>query len=144
MQFLANFRLTLKKLCNLKNNGKYISACPDGFIGTECEKPCIYPNYGRTCQLLCNCTREFCNFTEGCLVKSTGTYTFLLTLPSPFFIMLILSSSAPPSCVFFEKNGLIGFSHLSSVSQLICSWLQRSSRMQNVGCSNPSCDRSKS
>lgn len=45
-------------------------ACPDGFIGKTCEEACIYPNYGKECQLLCNCSEEFCNITYGCVKAS--------------------------------------------------------------------------
>lgn len=30
-------------------------ACLDGFVGEECDTPCVYPSYGRNCGFICNC-----------------------------------------------------------------------------------------
>lgn len=42
-------------------------ACLDGFIGEECDMPCVYPNYGKDCGSICDCTEEYCNVSMGCL-----------------------------------------------------------------------------
>lgn len=46
--------------------------CPTGFYGTNCSRPCRYPNYGTNCQQDCShCERLQCNATFGCLTTST-------------------------------------------------------------------------
>lgn len=43
------------------------SACQDGFVGKGCKTPCTYPTYGRNCDLICDCKKEYCNVSMGCL-----------------------------------------------------------------------------
>lgn len=45
-------------------------ACLDGFVGEECDTPCVYPSYGRNCGFICNCM--------GCLQVTTVTKDHLL------------------------------------------------------------------
>ncbi|XP_052707711.1 uncharacterized protein LOC128182970 [Crassostrea angulata] len=46
--------------------------CLTGFYGTNCSRPCRYPNYGTNCQQDCShCERLQCNATFGCLTTST-------------------------------------------------------------------------
>ena len=40
--------------------------CPVGYHGIGCKTPCRYPNFGQRCQQLCNCTKDFCDPTNGC------------------------------------------------------------------------------
>lgn len=42
------------------------SGCPDGFCGSNCSTPCIYPYYGEQSKYQCNCTEELCDHITGC------------------------------------------------------------------------------
>lgn len=48
-------------------------ACPLGYVGLQCEIPCVYPLYGLECQSVCNCSREFCLISTGCTKYVTST-----------------------------------------------------------------------
>lgn len=50
-----------------KKQRGFFSACPDGFIGKECNTLCPYPTYGRNCDFICDCRKESCNAAIGCL-----------------------------------------------------------------------------
>nr|XP_022294754.1 uncharacterized protein LOC111104879 [Crassostrea virginica] len=51
------------------------SGCQQGFFGPNCKFPCRFPNYGKRCQLECNCTEELCNNISGCPNPATETTT---------------------------------------------------------------------
>lgn len=42
------------------------SECDIGLLGTTCDVPCRFPNYGKGCQFLCNCKEELCDPVYGC------------------------------------------------------------------------------
>ncbi|XP_052683073.1 zinc finger protein zfp-1-like isoform X1 [Crassostrea angulata] len=44
--------------------------CKIGYSGLNCSKQCLYPSFGWKCKLECDCSKENCNFSTGCLVKS--------------------------------------------------------------------------
>lgn len=44
----------------------YVSECPVGYTGNQCDIRCRYPSFGYLCQFACNCSKERCNFTKGC------------------------------------------------------------------------------
>lgn len=46
-------------------------ACPLGYVGLQCEIPCVYPLYGLECQSVCHCSREFCLISTGCIKRVT-------------------------------------------------------------------------
>lgn len=48
----------------------FVSECNIGYIGPNCSKQCVYPSYGWKCVLECNCSKDYCNFSIGCLEKS--------------------------------------------------------------------------
>nr|XP_022294047.1 protein draper-like isoform X2 [Crassostrea virginica] len=49
--------------------------CNIGFNGPNCKEQCIYPSYGKDCQLTCNCSKESCSQVYGCH-KSKVTLQF--------------------------------------------------------------------
>lgn len=38
-----------------------------GYIGLDCSLLCPYPYYGVQCQRTCNCSRDLCNVSTGCI-----------------------------------------------------------------------------
>lgn len=44
----------------------FFSECSNGRIGHYCEISCPYPNYGKECQLRCQCNEELCDPATGC------------------------------------------------------------------------------
>uniref|UniRef100_K1PXJ5 Multiple epidermal growth factor-like domains 6 n=1 Tax=Magallana gigas TaxID=29159 RepID=K1PXJ5_MAGGI len=47
--------------------------CMQGFTGDNCSSRCPYPTYGRDCQELCNCSKDMCDVSTGCLSFTTDT-----------------------------------------------------------------------
>lgn len=43
-----------------------------GYNGINCTTVCPYPLYGVDCQQLCNCTKDLCNVSNGCVGPTTG------------------------------------------------------------------------
>lgn len=43
-----------------------------GYHGIYCTLSCPYPNYDVDCQSLCNCTKDMCNVSTGCIGPTTG------------------------------------------------------------------------
>lgn len=41
--------------------------CHIGFFASNCSLTCPYPTYGRGCQNFCNCTKDMCDYVQGCL-----------------------------------------------------------------------------
>lgn len=74
------------------------SACLEGFIGKECTKSCLYPTYGRNCQFICNCTKEYCNVSTGCL---QGKFQLKKKSEKLIFSFLYIKSST-----FFESGSV--------------------------------------
>lgn len=53
--------------CNIKSFLIiYSRNCPKGFYGDNCGRRCPYPNYGRYCSLICDCTEQNCHHANGC------------------------------------------------------------------------------
>lgn len=57
--YIFAFRLYILQLI-------YVSECPVGYTGNQCDIRCRYPSFGYLCQFACNCSKERCNFTKGC------------------------------------------------------------------------------
>ncbi|XP_062585871.1 multiple epidermal growth factor-like domains protein 11 [Saccostrea cucullata] len=61
---------------NPTDNG--CSECKAGYFGPNCL-PCRYPNYGKGCQMFCNCEMENCSYITGCC--SVGYFGLKCELP---------------------------------------------------------------
>ncbi|XP_061167402.1 uncharacterized protein LOC133176275 [Saccostrea echinata] len=56
-------------------------ACPLGYFGPKCNRPCPYPQFGRFCQRRCLCERKKCNKRTGCIKEK---YSGQLQTEKPF------------------------------------------------------------
>lgn len=43
-----------------------------GYTRENCSSPCPYPQYGVDCQITCNCSRDLCDISTGCISLTTG------------------------------------------------------------------------
>lgn len=43
-----------------------------GYNGENCSLTCPYPYYGVDCQRTCNCSRDLCDSSTGCIAPITG------------------------------------------------------------------------
>ncbi|XP_062613790.1 uncharacterized protein LOC134275524 [Saccostrea cucullata] len=41
--------------------------CPPGYFGRNCLHRCRYPGYGKFCQNVCFCNKEYCDYRSGCV-----------------------------------------------------------------------------
>lgn len=41
--------------------------CSIGYFGKDCAKKCTYPVYGEDCQSICDCSKDSCHYSQGCL-----------------------------------------------------------------------------
>ena len=57
---------SLDVLFSLWSKTFIIIACEIGFHGPDCVLPCGYPSFGKNCQSMCSCAKEFCDFVDGC------------------------------------------------------------------------------
>lgn len=62
----------------MQKSNTFDSECQLGYSGLNCSKQCVYPTYGWKCVLLCNCSKEYCNFSSGCPVKSSRKSNIVL------------------------------------------------------------------
>lgn len=52
--------------------------CDVGYYGRNCISSCRYPNYGKLCQNMCDCTESKCNHVYGCKkILGISFYTHL-------------------------------------------------------------------
>lgn len=51
-----------------------IVECMSGYTGVNCSSLCPYPFYGEHCQRTCNCSRDLCNVSTGCIVGLIGNH----------------------------------------------------------------------
>ena len=56
----------------------FLTACRVGFNGPNCSETCVYPGYGRDCQMTCHCNEQFCSHINGCNTSNEGIYTCTL------------------------------------------------------------------
>ncbi|XP_078314545.1 uncharacterized protein LOC144619698 isoform X2 [Crassostrea virginica] len=49
--------------------------CDEGFHGPNCSLTCLYPSYGKECQLECLCVEPLCSHVEGCMTSTEETST---------------------------------------------------------------------
>lgn len=45
--------------------------CMPGYTRENCSSPCPYPQYGVDCQITCNCSRDLCDISTGCISLTT-------------------------------------------------------------------------
>lgn len=43
-----------------------------GYTGINCTSLCPYPQYGVDCQRSCNCNKDLCDVSTGCIGPTTG------------------------------------------------------------------------
>lgn len=43
-----------------------------GYNGINCTSFCPYPQYGQDCQGSCDCTKDLCDVSIGCIGSTTG------------------------------------------------------------------------
>lgn len=48
-----------------------------GYTGENCLTTCPYPYYGLDCQRECDCSRERCDVSSGCIDYSTSNSNYL-------------------------------------------------------------------
>lgn len=48
------------------DNQSFTLECKAGYFGNKCKHLCRYPNYGKLCQIVCNCTEKDCDHISGC------------------------------------------------------------------------------
>lgn len=48
--------------------------CMAGYVGWNCSTPCPYPTYGVRCQGYCNCYKDLCDISMGCIIRTTGKH----------------------------------------------------------------------
>lgn len=53
-----------------------IIECMPGYNGVNCSSPCPYPFYGVDCQSTCNCSRNLCDVSMGCVDGLVGNHIF--------------------------------------------------------------------
>lgn len=53
-----------------------IVGCMLGYSGENCSAPCPYPYYGVECQRTCNCSRDLCNVSTGCIFGGNHFFNF--------------------------------------------------------------------
>lgn len=59
-----------------------IIECMPGYTGVNCSFLCPYPYYEKNCQRTCNCSRDLCNVSTGCIVGLIGNH-FLICSMNP-------------------------------------------------------------
>lgn len=69
--------------------------CDIGFFAISCSLTCPYPTYGRGCQNICNCTKDMCDYVQGCLKEIGNVYKL-----KKWFIFLSIKTWSP-------KRGII-------------------------------------
>lgn len=60
-----------------KNYDPFILACMPGYSGVNCSIPCPYPLYGADCQGICNCIKDVCDVSAGCIRYNKGQYLII-------------------------------------------------------------------
>lgn len=48
------------------------AGCMPGYNGINCALLCPYPQYGVDCQMSCNCIKDLCDVSTGCIDPTTG------------------------------------------------------------------------
>lgn len=85
----------------------FVSECNIGYIGPNCSKQCVYPSYGWKCVLECNCSKEDCNFSTGCLVQSfckSNIVSIIFAIYCNCFSTVQCYMHCTRGCVFFLQH----------------------------------------
>lgn len=61
----SKFKILSYVSCLFKTQYIFLE-CRNGRIGHYCEVSCPYPNYGKECQLQCQCIEKLCDPATGC------------------------------------------------------------------------------
>lgn len=48
--------------------------CRPGYFGLNCTDICPYPTYGERCQGFCDCGKDTCDASKGCISLTTGIF----------------------------------------------------------------------
>ncbi|XP_061195998.1 cell death abnormality protein 1-like [Saccostrea echinata] len=74
--------------------------CNTGYFGQNCRRPCRYPNYGKGCQMRCNCEKENCSSKTGCedgsLTVSPDEVPNISNMSLPEFTIPVFYKVCPP------------------------------------------------
>lgn len=54
-----------------------IIECISGYGAVNCSSPCPYPYYGVGCQRTCNCSRNLCDVSMGCIDGIVGNHILI-------------------------------------------------------------------
>lgn len=57
-----------------------IVECMSGYSGVNCSSLCPYPYYGEDCQRKCDCSKELCTVSTGCIVGLISNHFSILSL----------------------------------------------------------------
>lgn len=95
VMFLIICKISDAAICN--GNGKSVCCsgyemdkngvcveCSPGYTGRDCVYMCQYPDYGKDCLMVCECTAEMCDHRSGCRYVSTtvnSSYPYKTTGP---------------------------------------------------------------
>ncbi|XP_052710780.1 multiple epidermal growth factor-like domains protein 10 [Crassostrea angulata] len=66
---------TYKGCCpgfSLNSTTQQCEQCMAGYVGWNCSTPCPYPTYGVRCQGYCNCYKDLCDISMGCIIRTTA------------------------------------------------------------------------
>lgn len=83
-------------------------ACLIGYRGKDCAIQCKYPRYGQGCQSLCNCLKNECHYSQGCILHTTtDTYYEKTSMFYGFFFYYMSYCNFKQWWVFFQQYNTI-------------------------------------
>lgn len=66
--------ITIYRLTTNYKNVIFYLGCMPGYSGVNCSFSCPYPLYGIECQRSCNCIRDLCDVSTGCINYNKGKW----------------------------------------------------------------------